>query len=343
MQHPTRSLMHKTLTVTFVVVIVVALFSIFTLAFSIFLLAFGGILFSLFFHSISVKLQDWTGWKRGVTLSLSVLMIFLFYAGLSFLIGNQVSQQYDEFAEKVPDMVENLKSQLNETIVGEKIVDKLEDMENDDIDFIDNFQAFFRTTFGFFGDFYAVLFFGIFFMVNPAMYVEGFGLLIPSKERDNTLNFLRETGGKLKVWLRAIVLEMIFVFLTTAIGLFIMGIDLWLILAIMAGFLTFIPNIGPALAIIPAFLVGLLSGFQVAFMVVGLYLLVQVVESGIFGPFIRQKLLSLPPALVLFFQLLMGLMTGVWGVLFATPLLVVIINLVQEYYVERAIETEASQ
>lgn len=331
--------MKNTLASTFVVVMVLSLLYLFTASFTILLLAFGGILFSLFFHSISNKLQDWTGWKRGVTLSLSIVLVLIFYAGISYLIGNQVAQQYDEFAETVPEMIENFKSKVEDTAIGEKVVEKLEDMESDDFKLFDNAQKLFKSTFGFFGDFYALLFFGIFLMINPGMYVKGFSYLIPISERENAVSFLNDTGSDLKIWLRATVLEMVFVFTMTAIGLLILGIDLWLILALIAGFLTFIPNIGPALAIIPAFLVGLLSGMETALIVVGLYLLVQVLETGLFGPFIRQKLLSLPPALVLFFQLVMGVISGGWGILFATPLLVVVMNVVKEYYVKRVADS----
>jgi predicted PurR-regulated permease PerM len=340
MPQNTTALMKNVLASTFVVVLVLSLLYLLTASFTILLLAFGGILISLFFRSISNKIQEWTGWKRAVTLSLSVILVILFYAGLSYLIGNQVAQQYDEFAEKVPEMIDNFKGTIEDTVLGEKVVGKMEEIESGNINLFDNAQLLFRSTFGFFGDFYALLFFGIFILINPDMYVRGFSQLIPSSERENLVHFLNNTGDKLKIWLRAIVLEMIFVFVTTSIGLLILGVDLWLILALIAGFLTFIPNIGPALAIIPAFLVGLLSGIETALIVVGLYLLVQILESGIFGPFIRQKLLSLPPALVLFFQLIMGIFTGGWGVLFATPLLVVLMNVVQEYYVKRVVNSQ---
>lgn len=336
-----KTLMQKTLAITFVVALFVSVLYILTASFTILLLGFGGILFSLFFESIAGKINQWTGWNRAISLSLSIIFIILFYSGISFLIGNQVAQQYDELEEKLPEMVETFKSQIEDTAIGERLVKKLDDMESSDFDLFDNAEMLFKSTFGFLGDIYALLFFGIFILVNPAMYVKGFAALTPKSERKRTVEFLNETGENLKIWLRAIVLEMIFVFTLTAIGLLILGIDLWLILAIIAGFLTFIPNIGPALAIIPAFLVGLLSGLQTALIVVALYLVVQAVETGIFGPFIRQKLLSLPPALVLLFQLIMGVFTGGWGVLLATPLLVVVINVVQEYYIKRALEEGA--
>jgi predicted PurR-regulated permease PerM len=45
--------------------------------------------------------------------------------------------------------------------------------------------------------------------------------------------------------------------------------------------------------------------------------------------------LSIPPALIIFGQVVMGLMAGFWGVLLATPVIIIIMTLVNKLYVER--------
>ena len=88
----------------------------------------------------------------------------------------------------------------------------------------------------------------------------------------------------------------------TAIGLLIVGVDLWLILAITAGLLTFIPNFGPIIAIIPAVMVGFMQGPEVALWIFILYFFVQLVESNIITPAMQKKMLDTPVALLLFFK-----------------------------------------
>ena len=90
---------------------------------------------------------------------------------------------------------------------------------------------------------------------------------------------------------------MFVVFVLTSIGLLIIGVPLWLVLAIIAGLLNFIPNFGPLIAMIPAVLVGLLQGPQTALLIAGLYMLVQFLESNLITPTVQQKLVSIPPAL----------------------------------------------
>ena len=60
---------------------------------------------------------------------------------------------------------------------------------------------------------------------------------------------------------------------------------------------------------------------------------VQFLESYIITPMVEDRALSMPPAVLLSAQILMGLAAGILGVLLASPLAVVVIVLVQILYV----------
>jgi len=123
---------------------------------------------------------------------------------------------------------------------------------------------------------------------------------------------------------------MFVVFVLTAIGLAIIGMPFWIVLALLAGLISFIPNFGPLIALIPAVLVALMQSPETALLVVGLYILIQFIESNFITTLVQQKLLNMPPALIIIAQLLMGALTGGWGLVLATPLTVIVIILVQE-------------
>ena len=143
---------------------------------------------------------------------------------------------------------------------------------------------------------------------------------------------MNEIGLNLKKWFKGTVYSVLITFALTAIGLLIIGVDLWLILAIIAGLLTFIPNFGPLIAIIPAVMVGFLQGTQIALWIAILYFFVQLVESNLITPAIQKKMLDTPAALLLFFQMIMGALSGGWGVVLATPILVLLMTLVRALY-----------
>ncbi len=84
----------------------------------------------------------------------------------------------------------------------------------------------------------------------------------------------------------------------------------------------------------PALLIALGQGSDSAVYVAVLYLAVQSVESYTVTPLIQQRTVSLPPALTIVAQLLMGVFAGALGLAMATPLAAVLLVLVRKLYVE---------
>jgi predicted PurR-regulated permease PerM len=193
---------------------------------------------------------------------------------------------------------------------------------------------FFQSTFGVFGDVYVILFIGIFFTISPNTYTKGMVALIPPRGQEKADQVIDKLGEQLLNWLKGKLFSMFIVFVLTAIGLAIIGIPLWLVLAILAGLISFIPNFGPLIAFIPALLVALMQSPQTAALVAGLYILIQFIESNFITTLVQKKLLNMPPALIIIAQLIMGLLTGAWGLVLATPIIVIVIVLVQELYLK---------
>ena len=88
------------------------------------------------------------------------------------------------------------------------------------------------------------------------------------------------------------------------------------------------------MAMIPAVMVALLTSPTQALLVAGAFILVQAIEGNFITPNIQKKLLSIPPALLISFQVLMGTLTGGWGIVLAVPMLVVVITIVKSLYMD---------
>ncbi len=301
--------------------------------FNVFLLVLAGTLIAIFFRGLSNLIQRKTKWKEGICAAISIVGTLLIVAGLFWLIGAKVQEQITELMETLPKTIDNAKANLNESSIGEKIVDKLSSKNS-----MDKAQVFagqfFQSTFGVFGDIYVILFIGIFFTISPKTYTEGMVQLIPPNGQEKADQVLDKLGAQLLNWLKGKLFSMFVVFVLTAIGLAIIGIPLWLVLALLAGLISFIPNFGPLIALIPALLVALMQSPQTAALVAGLYILIQFIESNFITTLVQKKLLNMPPALIIIAQLLMGALTGAWGLVLATPLTVIVIVLVQELYLK---------
>jgi predicted PurR-regulated permease PerM len=122
--------------------------------------------------------------------------------------------------------------------------------------------------------------------------------------------------------------------IATGIGLWLLGIPFAATLGLLSGLLTFIPNFGPILSAVPAILLGLSHGTSQALYVAVLYLAIQAVESNLLTPLIQQRNVKLPPVLNVGFQVLLGVLFGVPGIIVAAPLAVVAMVMVKRFYVE---------
>lgn len=302
--------------------------------FNVLLLVLAGCLIAIFFRALSSKIQRKTKWKEGICVAISIISTFIIITALFWLIGAKVQSQMAELIETLPKTIDKANESLNNSSTGKKILEQV--ASQDSMEKAQGFlQQFFQSTFGVLGDLYVVLFIGIFFTISPKTYINGFVQIIPVKGQDKAQQVLDTLGEQLRKWLKGTLFSMFVVFVLTAIGLAIIGIPLWLVLALLAGLISFIPNFGPMLALIPAVLVGLMDSPQTALIILGLYILIQFIESNFITTAIQKKLINMPPALILIAQLFMGSLTGAWGLILALPVILIIIVLVQELYIKR--------
>ncbi|MGO2294320.1 MAG: AI-2E family transporter [Psychroflexus halocasei] len=328
-----KTFTQKVWIVGFIFALIATILLLIEATFNIFILVLAGALAASFFRGLSDILQRKTKLKANLSLALSVIGTTLILAGLIFLIGAKVVSQTNKMQEKIPEVINMVKEELNETDVGQELIAQTKRMRSSD-ELMTFISKFFKTTFGGLGDIYIIFMVGAFFTVAPNLYINGIIQLIPPKHRENTEDLMKRLGSGLRRWLAGKLIAMLAVFILTAIGLIILDIPLWLTLAIIAGLLNFIPNFGPLAAMIPAVLIALSESPTMALIVAGLYMLIQLFESSFITPKTQQKLIRIPPALIIIAQIFIGSLTGIWGVIFATPLVLIIIIIVQELYVK---------
>ncbi len=299
--------------------------------FNVFLLIFAGILIAVFFRGWTGVIQRLTGWHEKLCVALAIISSLALVVGFFWLIGAQIQKQVVELVDILPRTIESVRDRLEGTPVGDRILDRVASEQS--VKDLQGFAGgFFRSTFGVFGDLYVVLFIGIFLTVAPGTYINGFVDLIPAKGQEKTKDIFRELGEQLRNWLKGTLMSMSVVFVFSAVGLAILGVPLWLVLALLAGLLSFIPNFGPILALIPAVLVGFMESPETALWIIGLYMLIQFVESNFITTLIQQRMVNMPPALIISAQMILGALTGSWGLILSTPLTVVVMVLIRKLY-----------
>jgi len=299
--------------------------------FDILILVLAGALIACYFRGISSFIQQKLHWGSKVSLSISVVGTVLIFSGILFLIGATVSQQAVALKEALPEMLESAQKYIHKSDLGREIMEQIKDVKSPK-EFSQVASKFFKTTFSGITNMYVILLVGIFFTVAPTLYVNGVVSLVRPKNKPKAKTLMDQLGSSLVKWLIGKFIAMFAVFVLTAIGLIILDVPMWLTLSILAGLLNFIPNFGPLMSAVPAILVGLSENLTLALLIAGLYLVVQLFESSFITPKAQQKLIQIPPALIILAQVFMGVLAGILGVIFATPLILILMILVQELY-----------
>jgi len=160
-------------------------------------------------------------------------------------------------------------------------------------------------------------------LANPEAYRKSFIRLFPSFYRRRVDEILKKCKVALQGWLIGILFNMFVIASLSFVGLLILRIPLALAQSALAGILTFIPNIGPGLSVVPPMAIALLESPWKSLAVLILYILIQQVESNLLTPYVMAQQVSLLPAVTLLAQVFFATFFGFLGLLLALPLTVV--------------------
>lgn len=310
-------------------------------SFDILLLLLSAVLIALPLRAGAGWLSRKTRWPEGVSLAVVGLGVVGLLVGVGALVAPLVAEQAEELQKELPNVLENARRQLEQTSLGRQVVDRLPESPdkllaegNGGRKLAGRALGVVSTTFGALANVYIVFFLALFLAAQPSLYVNGFVSLMPPASRQRTRHILAKLTESLLGWLGGTLLSMTIVGILSGLGLWLLGVRLAGILALFAALITFIPNLGPILALVPALLFALLDGPQQALYVLLLYVGIQTVESNLITPIIQKRLNDIPPALLLIAQVIVGAFAGTLGLVMAAPMLVILMALVNMIYRE---------
>jgi len=141
-------------------------------------------------------------------------------------------------------------------------------------------------------------------------------------------NVEKKLGG----WVRGQITLMFIVGVMCYVGLRILGVSFALPLAMVAGLLEFVPNIGPTVSAIPAIIVALTISPALALGVLFLYIVVQQLENNLIVPQIMKHAAGVHPLITLTVLMVGFTLGGVGGAVLAVPMFLVIEVVVKDLY-----------
>ena len=305
------------------------------------LLAFAGVLVAVLLLALARPLEQRFGLSRtwslvAVGLGLGVLLVL---AGL--LVGGQVQAQVAGLADQLPQAVRAIEERfgislpspgggqdsggggLDPSVLG-SLTRQLASIGSA---MLSALSALVVAVVG-----------GFFLAADPALYRRGLVKLLPKAQHARAEDALQASGEALKLWLFAQFISMAIVGGLAGLGTWLLGLPSPLALGLFAGLAGFVPLLGSIAGAVPALLLALANGgVMLCLWTALLFVAIQQVESNMITPLVEKRLVSLPPALLLFAVVAVGLLFGLPGVVLAAPITVVAFVLVKKLYVRQTL------
>ena len=266
---------------------------------------------------------------RGWRIAIVLLCTVLFLGWLGYYTGSQISQQAAEFPSIVYEQVGRLIGWLRE----QGFAISQGDVQNLASQMASGAGAIGKAIGGVFGGLATLLIItvvGIYVALEPDLYERGVAWMMPANRRDDFYETVSKMGYTLRRLMAGrlvgMLFEGVFTYLMLAGYGWVTGepIPMAILLAILTGLLAFVPNIGAIVSGVLMVLVGFSGGTQMGIYTIFVYLFVQNFDGYVVVPMIAKKTVDLAPALVLAFQLIMGILFGILGLFLADPLLAMI-------------------
>jgi predicted PurR-regulated permease PerM len=175
---------------------------------------------------------------------------------------------------------------------------------------------------------------GAYLAFHPETYANGALLLVPRRHRARAAEILDACRAALTRWLLGQLVSMIFIGVTTSIGLWLAGVPTSLALGLLAGVAQLVPVVGPWAAAVPGLVIAQTQGPETFGWAGVVYIITTQFESNLLTPLVLRRMAQLPMAVTLFAVIAMGVLLGPLGVVLATPLAIVAYVLVMKIYVE---------
>mgnify|MGYP001598045742 CR=1 FL=1 len=199
-------------------------------------------------------------------------------------------------------------------------------------------QNVFKITLDLFGNIINVittLVISFYLLVERKNFSKQLGLLFGEDKSRWMSDILNRIERNLGGWLRGELVLMFSVGVMTYLGLLLLGVESALSLAILAGVLEIIPNLGPIISSIPSILVALTVSPALALGTAALYWLVQLIENNFLVPKVMGSAVGVNPVVVI-----LGLMTGFrlngpLGAVMAIPVIIILKILLSDLYKSR--------
>lgn len=304
----------------------------------VFLLAFGAALIAVLLRSLANPIRRRTPLDPAWSLAVVVVLLVLVIGAVGWIVGAQVSAQFDQLAGVLPKAWAAAQADLSSFAAGRWLLELLREARADhsvasSLGVVaGRVGRITRVSLGVLADALLVIIAGVYFAAQPRLYRNGLLSLVPRPAQDRLATALEEAGDSLRRWLLGTGLAMIAMGVLIGVGTAMLGLPAPIALGLVAGLAEFVPIVGAIVSAVPGLLLAGAQDQQTVLWTLLFYVAAHQFEGHVLIPLIQRRVVSVPPAMTLFAVLAFGILFGPLGVILATPLAVVVLVFVQRLY-----------
>ena len=310
-------------------------------------------LFFYFLVGIVDYLERRSG-KRGVSVAITLTSLLLIITIVFSVLGPLLVEQVTSLVNALPSIAKELQVQIfavRDSLMENEFLSRFVN-ENDDMftEFTNNITAYLGDIFGNVASsvgrlvgfitsavitFVVIPFMLIYMLLDGKRLPDSIVKWLPKSYETETRKILNDMHTTVKNYVHAQLLVAFFVGITSLIGLWIVGVDYAILLALFMMVTNIIPYVGPFLGAAPAVVVAFIQEPIMAVWVIIVIIVVQQIESNVISPLIQGKSLKVHPLTIIIVLLVAGNLAGIIGMLIAVPTYavakVVVQNIVRIY------------
>jgi predicted PurR-regulated permease PerM len=275
--------------------------------------------------------------KSRVPRWLAILTIYLLIVGvlvgIGMLIVPPLAAQARELWGNFPDLLHRGQQWLIDRGLLSREMTVREAVEKAPVGGGDAVGTVFGAIWGIVGGLFGlatILILAFYFLVDADNIMQTFVRMFPRGRRRRVDDACRRVTTKVSAWLGGQLVLGGIIGATAAIGLWIMGVPYFYVLALIAAVGEFVPIIGPILSAIPAILVALTVGPGLALGVTVFFILQQQFENHVLVPKVMERQVGVSAVVVVVSLLVGGSLLGILGAILAVPTAAILHVLFQE-------------
>lgn len=258
---------------------------------------------------------------RWLAILIVYLSILAVVSGISFTVFPPLVRQAQEFSKHLPQMIDGAQKYLvSHGILSSRMT--FADIVQQTPGSADAFNTLVVTIWGLIGGVFGIvtiLFLTFYLLVEAEGFFEAFLSLFPPARRAQVRDVSRQITIKVSGWLSGQLILAAFIGATSSIGLGLIGMPYFYVLAVIAAVGELIPFLGPVLAAIPGIAVALTISWKLAIGVAIYYLAQQQFESNILVPKLMAHQVGLSAAGIIIALLIGFSLLGIFGAILAVP------------------------